>query len=132
MARTKAKLGSSGRNGGGAVLLGVAAVGGFVGWLLLRRRRAGGPVPVEIALAELIATGHLILVSQFNEATGLFEAFVPGLPGNTLTTIRPSWLIHVNMSVNHTIASSGAIYFIPANTPTDVITGDPVSITLVS
>ena len=108
------------------LLLGLAAL------LLGGKKGVSGPVPVEIALAELIATGHLVLVSQFNEATGLYEAFVPGLPGNTLTTIRPSWLIHVTMSVTHTIASSGASYVIPANTPTMVITGDPVAITLVS
>ena len=115
--------------GTGLLLLALAAL---LALMLGGKRGPTGPVPVEVALAELIATGHLLLVSQFNEATGLFEAFVPGLPGNTLTTIRPSWLIHVTMSVTHTIASSGASYVIPANTPTMVITGDPVAITLVS
>mgnify|MGYP001616742963 FL=1 len=109
------------------------ALAALIGLLVLGAKKApSGPVPIEIALAELIATGHLVLVAQWNEATQLYEAFVPGLPGNTLTTIRPSWLIHVTMSVTHTIASSGASYVIPANTPTMVITGDPVAITLVS
>ena len=111
---------------GGGVL---ALLAGF--WLWRRSRsRAGGPVPVEIALADLIATGHLILVSQFNPDTQLYEAFVPGLPGNTLTLIRPNWFIIINMSMPHTIVSSGAFYIIPANTPTNVLTGDTVFITV--
>ena len=113
----------------------VAAV--LTGLWLWRRRRVqagnggGGPVPVEIALADLIATGHLVLVSQFNPATGLFEAFVPGLPGNTLTVIRPNIPIFVNMSQAHTVLSSGVSYFIPANTSTEVAVGATVSIMLV-
>ena len=108
----------------------MAAVVGWWLWLRSRARAAGGAVPVEIALADLIATGHLILVSQLNPDTDLFEAFVPGLPGNTLTEIRPNWLIIVTMSMTHTIVSSGIFYLIQANTPTIVTTGNPVFITV--
>jgi hypothetical protein len=114
------------------VVVGGVTVAVLAGLFLWRRARAGGPVPAEIALADLIATGHLILVSQFNPDTQLFEAFVPGLPGNTLTAIRPNWLIHITMSVTHTIISSGFSYIVPANVPTNVLTGDTVSITVLS
>ena len=111
---------------GGGVL---ALLAGF--WLWRRSRsRAGGPVPVEIALADLIATGHLILVSQFNPDTQLFEAFVPGLPGNTLLEIRPNSELFITMSVTHTVVSSGLFYLILANVPTKVQVGDPVFITV--
>mgnify|MGYP001558055790 len=125
------------KKGGGAavaVVVGGGALGGLIWWLLSRRRggAASGPVPVEIALAELIATGHIILVSQFNPTTGLFEAFVPGLPGNTLTVIRPNIPIRINLTQAHTVLSSGVVFFIPANTPTEVAVGATVSITLVS
>lgn len=110
---------------------------GFLAFLVLGQKKASppgpsGPVPVEIALAELIATGHIVLVTQFNPTTGLFEAFVPGLPGNTLAVIRPNIPIFVSLSVSHTVLSSGISYFIPANTPTEVAVGTTVSITLVS
>ena len=99
-------------------------------WWRRRRTQAGGPVPVEIALADLIATGHLILVSQFNPDTQLFEAFVPGLPGNTLLEIRPNSELFITMSVTHTVVSSGLFYLILANVPTKVQVGDPVFITV--
>ena len=95
-------------------------------------KRRVGPVPVEIALAELIATGHINLISQFNPTTGLFEVFVPGLPGNTLTVIRPNIPIGVNLTQAHTVLSSGVSFFIPANTPTEVAVGATVDIRLVS
>lgn len=117
------------------VVAGAVTLATLVGFWLWRRRRVqagGGPVPVEIALAELIATGHINLVSQFNPQTNLFEVFVPGLPGNTLTVIRPNIPIGVNLTQSHTIRSSGVSYFIPANTPTEVAVGATVSITLVS
>ena len=113
----------------------VAAV--LTGLWLLRRRPAqaggpvpGGPVPVEIALAELIATGHINLVSQYNPTTNLWEAFVPNLGGG-LEVIRPLWPIGVNLTQAHTVLSSGVSYFIPANTPTLVGVGATVSIRVV-
>ena len=85
---------------------------------------------MTIALAELIATDHLVLVSSFNYDTGLFESFVPGL-GGSLTEIRPNSTLTIRMSQTHTILSSGVSYLIPANTPTQVLVGATVSITLV-
>ena len=88
---------------------------------------SSGPVPVTIALAELIATGHLLYVSSFNSATGLFESFVPGL-GGSLTEIRPNSTLTIRMSQTHTILSSGISYLIPADTPTQVLVGAEVNI----
>lgn len=116
------------------VVAGVVTLGALGLWWLWGRKRAragGGPVPVEIALAELIATGHLILVSQLNPETGLFEAFVPGLGGN-MTVIRPNIPIFVRLSVTHTVVSSGVSYLIPADTPTEVQVGSTVSIRVIS
>ena len=115
--------------GTGLLLLALAAL---LALMLGGKRGPTGPVPVEVALAELIATGHINLVSQFNPDTGLFEVFVPGLPGNTLTVIRPNIPIGVNLTQAHTVLSSGVSYFIPANTPTEVAVGATVSISLVS
>ena len=114
------------------VVIGGGVLGLLAGFWLWRRSRsrAGGPVPVEIALADLIATGHLVLVSQFNPDTQLFEAFVPGLPGNTLLEIRPNSELFITMSVTHTVVSSGLFYLILANVPTKVQVGDPVFITV--
>ena len=115
------------------ILIAVAALAALLLFMFTRKKSTapGTPVPVEIALADLIATGHLVLVSQFNPMTSLWEAFVPGLGGG-LTVIRPNWPIFVNMSQTHTIKSSGVSYFIPANAPTEVAVGATVDIRLVS
>ena len=115
------------------ILIAVAALAALLLFMFTRKKSTtpGTPVPVEIALASLIATGHLVQVSQLNPDTGLFEAFVPGLPGNTLIVVRPNIPIFINMSMSHTITSSGVSYFIPANTPTEVAVGATVDIRLV-
>ena len=115
------------------ILIAVAAFAALLLFMFTRKKSTtpGTPVPVEIALASLIATGHLVQVSQLNPDTGLFEAFVPGLPGNTLIVVRPNIPIFINMSMSHTITSSGVSYFIPANTPTEVAVGATVDIRLV-
>jgi hypothetical protein len=115
----------------GGLVGGVAAV---VGWWLWRRNGsvASGPVPVEVALADLLATGHLIIVTALNPVTGLFEAFVPGLPGNTLLEIQPNSTLFITMSVTHVVVSSGVSFVVLANTPTQVQVGATVSISVQS
>ena len=118
------------------VVTGLVAAGAVVGWTLWRRSRteaaggAGTPLPVADVLAPLINTGHLVLVSSFNYDTGLSEAFVPNLPGNVLTEIRPHSVLIINMSVAHTVIVSGNPFPIMAGIPTPVPVEAAVTITV--
>jgi hypothetical protein len=87
-----------------------------------------GPVPAPIALAPLINTGHLVLVTSFNYTTALDEAFVPNSPGNVLKEIRPNSVLIITLSVAHTVVVSGISFPITANTPTPVPVGAIVTI----
>ena len=116
------------------IVAGLVGVGALAGWTLWRRSRtqaAGGtgPVPVATALAPLINTGHLVLVSSFNYDTALFESFVPGL-GGSLTLIRPHSVLTIRLSVAHTVIVSGNPFPIRADTPTPVPVETAVTITV--
>jgi hypothetical protein len=88
------------------------------------------PVPSATALAPLTATGHLNIVTSFNYDTDLYEAFVPNLPGNVLTEIRPHSVLFINLTAPHTVVVSGVSFPIRANSPTPVPVGASVTITV--
>ena len=87
------------------------------------------PLPVTLALAELIKTGHLVMASSFNYDTALYEAFVPNLGGN-LTEIRPNSVLILRLSQPLTVVVNGRAFPVTANTPTPVPVGSSVSISL--
>jgi hypothetical protein len=89
-----------------------------------------GLVPADIALAPLIATGDLLIVTAFNPITSIYEAFVPNLPGNSLREIRPNSTLIINMRGAYTVTSSGVSFTIPANIATQVAVGAVVFFTV--
>lgn len=89
---------------------------------------APGPVAADVALAALVNTGSLDLVSAFNYATARWEAFVPGLPGNLLSAIAPNSVLMVTVTRDMTLVASGGSFQIRANLPTPVPVGPTVSL----
>jgi len=88
------------------------------------------PFPVATALAPLINSGHLVLASSFKYDTAVYQAFVPGLPGNVLTEIRAHSVLFITLTQAHTVLVSGVSFPIRANTPTPVPVGCLATITL--
>jgi hypothetical protein len=86
-------------------------------------------VTAVTALTNLEATGVLELVSSFNYTTALYEAYVPDLAGNVLTSITPNSVIFVTVTADTTVVVSGVSFSVSANTPTPLPVGASVVIT---
>ena len=82
----------------------------------------------ETVLAPLENAGALELASAFDYGTGLFEAYVPGLPSNSLRFIRPNTVLFITMTQDTTVVVSGVPFFIRAFLPTPVPVGATVTI----
>ncbi len=84
--------------------------------------------PAGTALITLEAAGNLEVVTGYDYASGLWQSYVPGLPGNTLTTIQPNSVLFITVTEDTTVIVSGVAYNISANTPTPVPVGAAVTI----
>ena len=84
--------------------------------------------PVGQALAALEATGNLEVVTGYDYASGLWQSYVPGLPGNSLVTIQPNSVLFITVMEDTTVIVSGVAYNIAADTPTPVPVGAAVTI----
>ena len=82
------------------------------------------------ALAEVIATGFLEIVTSFNYATLVYESFVPNLPGDSLAFIRPNSVLMITTTQNLAIVVGTNPFTVWANMPTPVPVGATVYITL--
>ena len=71
------------------------------------RRRPDGP-PGQ-ALAALEATGNLEVVTGYDYASGLWQSYVPGLPGNSLATIQPNSVLFITVMEDTTVIVSGVV-----------------------
>ena len=91
---------------------------------------APGTVFPLAAFAELEATGNLEIASSFNYGTGKYEAYVPGLPGNSLTGVQPSSVIIITLTESTTVVVSGISYPVRAFVPTPLPVGADVNISV--
>ena len=89
---------------------------------------APGTVSPLAAFTELEATGNLEIASSFNYGTGKYEAYVPGLPGNSLTGVQPSSVIVITLTESTTVVVSGISYPVRALVPTPLPVGADVTI----
>ncbi len=87
-------------------------------------------VAVEFLLAPLISIGTLELASSFNYDLSRYEAFVPGLPGNPLTTIVPHSVLFLTITRDAVVVVSGATFQIRAQIPTPIPVGSDVTFQL--
>lgn len=88
------------------------------------------PVPAPAAFAALEATGKLEIVSGYNYASRRWEAYVPGLPGNTLTSVFPNSVLIVTVKAETTIVVSGVTFSLRPGEPLPVGVKDTVTITV--
>jgi len=88
---------------------------------------AGGAVTTSTATSALTA---LELVTSFDYASGLYQAYVPGLAGNVLTEIKPNSVIILTLTADATVIVSGVSFAVTAGVPTPLPVGNTVSITL--
>jgi len=86
-------------------------------------------VPATTALAALVNTQNLNIVTSFNYATGTYQAYVPALAGNSLVNISPNSVIFVTMTKTTTVIVSGISFTVQANVPTPLPVGAAVTIT---
>jgi len=91
---------------------------------------SGATTLATTVLAPMEATGKLEIVSAYNYSTGAYLAYVPGLPGNPLTTISPNSVIFVTMTSDATVTVSGVSFSVKANTPTPLPVGSSVTISV--
>ena len=84
--------------------------------------------PAAQVLATLEATGNLEVVTGYDYASGLWQSYVPGLPGNSLVTIQPNSVLFITVMQDTTVVVSGVAYNLSANTPTPVPVGTAVTI----
>ena len=84
--------------------------------------------PAGQTLAALEATGNLEVVTGYDYASGLWQSYVPGLPGNSLVTIQPNSVLFITVMEDTTVIVSGVAYNIAADTPTPVPVGAAVTI----
>ena len=89
-----------------------------------------GAVTPATALTGLIATGSLELITSFNYDTRLYEGYVPNLPGDSLTLIRPNSVLVITTTQDLAIVVSGINFTVRAGIPTPIPVGATVSITL--
>lgn len=89
-----------------------------------------GSVGTADALAAMIGTGFLEIVTSFNYGTRLYESFVPNLSGDSLTIIRPSSVLVITTTQDLAIVVSDIPFTIGAGIPTPVPVGTTVSIAL--
>ena len=80
------------------------------------------------ALITLEATGNLEVVTGYDYASGLWQSYVPGLPGNSLVTIQPNSVLFITVMEDTTVVVSGVAYNIVADTPTPIPVGAAVTI----
>jgi hypothetical protein len=85
-------------------------------------------VAADTALQSLTNTGNLELVSAFDYASAAYNAYVPGLAGNALETIKPNTVIFVTVTATTSVVVSGIAYNVTANTPTPIPVGAAVTI----
>jgi hypothetical protein len=88
---------------------------------------AGGAVATATATSALTA---LELVTSFDYASSLYQAYVPSLAGNVLTEIKPNSVIIVTLTADATVIVSGVSFAVTAGVPTPLPVGNTVSITL--
>ncbi len=84
--------------------------------------------PAGQTLAALEATGNLEVVTGYDYASGLWQSYVPGLPGNSLVTIQPNSVLFITVMEDTTVIVSGVAYNISADTPTPIPVGAAVTI----
>ena len=84
--------------------------------------------PAGQTLAALEATGNLEVVTGYDYASGLWQSYVPGLPGNSLATIQPNSVLFITVMEDTTVIVSGVAYNISADTPTPIPVGAAVTI----
>ena len=84
--------------------------------------------PAGQALAALEATGNLEVVTGFDYASGVWQSYVPGLPGNTLVTIQPNSVLFITVMEDTTVIVSGVARNLIADTPIPVSVGAAVTI----
>jgi len=87
-------------------------------------------VPATLALAGLVNTQNLNIVTSFSYSTSLYQAYVPNLAGNTLVNLSPNTVIFITMTKDTTVVVSGIPYPVKANIPTPIGIGAAVSITV--
>jgi hypothetical protein len=89
------------------------------------------PVTATAALAALVNTQNVNIVTAFDHATGTYLSYVPSLAGNSLTTIGPNSVIFVTMTVDTIITVSGITFpVVKANVATPLPVGAAVTITV--
>jgi len=89
------------------------------------------PVTATAALAALVNTQNVNIVTAFDYASGKYLSYVPALAGNSLTTIAPNSVIVVTMTQDTTIIVSGITFpVVKANVPTPLPVGAAVTITV--
>ena len=91
---------------------------------------APGTVTPLAAFTEREATNNLEIASSFNYGTGKYEAYVPGLPGNSLTGVQPSSVIIITLTESTTVVVSGISYPVRALVPTPLPVGADVTISV--
>ena len=87
-------------------------------------------VAVEFLLAPLINIGTLELASSFNYDLIRYDAFVPGLPGNPLTTIVPHSVLFLTITRDAVVVVSGVTFQVRAQVMTPIPVGSNVTFQL--
>ena len=82
--------------------------------------------------APLETRSILEVVTTFDYENGVFLAYVPNLPGNTLKQIQPNSALFVTVSQDVTLSVSGKTFELKANVPTPVPMGALVSLIVLS
>jgi hypothetical protein len=88
------------------------------------------PVTATAALAALVNTQNVNIVTAFDYASGTYLSYVPALAGNSLTTIGPNSVIFVTMTQDTTVTVSGIEFKANANVATPMPVGATVTITV--
>jgi hypothetical protein len=89
------------------------------------------PVTATAALAALVNTQNVNIVTAWDNATGTYLSYVPTLAGNSLTTIGPHSVIFVTMTQDTIITVSGVqMPVVKANVATPLAVGAAVTITV--
>ena len=87
-------------------------------------------VAVEVLLAPLIGIGTLEIATSFNYNLSRYEAYVPGLAGNSLTTIVPNSVLFLTTTRDAVVVVSGVTFQIRAPVPTPIPVGSDVTFQL--
>lgn len=87
-------------------------------------------VAVEVLLAPLVSIGTLEIATSFNYDLSRYEAFVPGLSGNPLTTIVPHSVLSLTITRDAVVVVSGVVFQIRAQISTPIPVGSDVTFQL--